>query len=125
METWLFREWSFKRYHLRAGCCLSGDEDGERRGISQKVQSFSHTRGGDPIERRYSLVPAVNNATLYSSICWESKSYVKGSYLKIIIIHKKRQKGTSLVVAWLRLCTPNAGSLGSNHGQGTRSRNHK
>ena len=72
---------------------MSGDEDGERRGISQKVQSFSHTRGGDPIERRYSLVPAVNNATLYSSICWESKSYVKDSYFKIIIIHKKEAEG--------------------------------
>ena len=30
--------------------------------------------------------------------------------------------GTSLVVQWLRLCTPTAGSLGSVPGQGTRSR---
>ena len=29
--------------------------------------------------------------------------------------------GTSLVVQWLRLCAPNAGGLGSNPGQGTRS----
>ena len=28
--------------------------------------------------------------------------------------------GTSLVVQWLRLCTPNAGGLGLIHGQGTR-----
>ena len=30
--------------------------------------------------------------------------------------------GTSLVVQWLRLCTPNAGGLGSIPGQGARSR---
>ena len=29
--------------------------------------------------------------------------------------------GTSLVVQWLRLCTPNEGGLGSNPGQGIRS----
>ena len=29
--------------------------------------------------------------------------------------------GTYLVVQWLRLCTPNAGGLGSIPGQGTRS----
>ena len=29
--------------------------------------------------------------------------------------------GTSLVVQWLRLCTPNAGGLGLIAGQGTRS----
>ena len=29
--------------------------------------------------------------------------------------------GISLVVQWLRLCIPNAGSLGSIPGQGTRS----
>ena len=29
--------------------------------------------------------------------------------------------GTSLVVQWLRLCTPNAGGLGSIPGQGSRS----
>ena len=32
--------------------------------------------------------------------------------------------GTSLVVQWLRLCTPNAGGLGSIPGQGTRSHMH-
>ena len=31
-------------------------------------------------------------------------------------------KGTSMVVQWLRLCAPNAGDLGSIPGQGTRSR---
>ena len=30
-------------------------------------------------------------------------------------------QGTSLVVQWLRLCTPNAGDLGSTPGRGTRS----
>ena len=29
---------------------------------------------------------------------------------------------TSLVIQWLRLCTPNAGGLGSIPGQGARSR---
>ena len=29
--------------------------------------------------------------------------------------------GTSLVIQWLRLCTPNAGGLGFDPGQGTRS----
>ena len=34
---------------------------------------------------------------------------------------KKAHSGTSLVVQWLRLCTPNAGGPGSIPGQGTRS----
>ena len=34
---------------------------------------------------------------------------------------KRRHLGTSLVVQWLRLHTPNAGGLGSIPGQGTRS----
>ena len=34
---------------------------------------------------------------------------------------KNRGTGTSLVVQWLRFHTPNAGSLGSIPGQGTRS----
>ena len=33
----------------------------------------------------------------------------------------KEEVGTSLVVKWLRLCTPKAGGLGSIPGQGTRS----
>ena len=33
----------------------------------------------------------------------------------------KVKEGTSLVVQWLRLCTPNAGGLGSIPGQGARS----
>ena len=32
--------------------------------------------------------------------------------------------GTSPVAQWLRLCTPNAGGLGSIPGQGTRSHMH-
>ena len=32
--------------------------------------------------------------------------------------------GTSLVVQWVRLCTPNVGSLGLIPGQGTRSHMH-
>ncbi|TEA23709.1 hypothetical protein DBR06_SOUSAS3810056, partial [Sousa chinensis] len=32
--------------------------------------------------------------------------------------------GTSLVVQWLRLCTPSAGGPGLNPGQGTRSLMH-
>ena len=35
--------------------------------------------------------------------------------------HKNRSPGTCLMVQWLRLCTPNAGGLGSIPGQGTRS----
>ena len=34
---------------------------------------------------------------------------------------KTKIAGTSLVVQWLRLCTPNAGSPGSIPGQGTGS----
>ena len=34
----------------------------------------------------------------------------------------KQTSGTSLVVQWLRLPTPNAGGLGSVPGRGTRSR---
>ena len=37
---------------------------------------------------------------------------------------KKKYAGTSLVVQWVRLPTPNAGGLGSIPGQGTRSRTH-
>ena len=33
----------------------------------------------------------------------------------------RTKPGTSLLVQWLRLCTPNAGDLGSIPGQGTRS----
>ena len=40
--------------------------------------------------------------------------------VKVILIFKK-SFGISLVVHWLRLCTPNAGDLGSIPGQGTRS----
>lgn len=34
---------------------------------------------------------------------------------------KKATRGTTLVTQWLRLCTPNTGSLGSITGQGARS----
>ena len=37
------------------------------------------------------------------------------------LIFKISPVGTSLVVQWLRLCTPNSGGLGSIPGQGTRS----
>ena len=40
--------------------------------------------------------------------------------VKVILIFKK-SFGISLVVHWLRLCTPTAGDLGSIPGQGTRS----
>ena len=36
---------------------------------------------------------------------------------------RREGEGTSLVVQWLRLHTPNAGGLGSIPGQGTRSQN--
>ena len=36
-------------------------------------------------------------------------------------INIKKNPGTSLAVQWLRVCTPNAGDLGSIPGQGTRS----
>ena len=36
-------------------------------------------------------------------------------------IFKKKPKGTSLVVQWLRLLAPNTGGPGSIPGQGTRS----
>ena len=35
--------------------------------------------------------------------------------------HNQQNAGISLVVQWLRLCASNAGGLGSNLGQGTRS----
>ena len=37
---------------------------------------------------------------------------------------KNQNLGTSLVVQWVRLCTPNAGGPGSISGQGTRSHMH-
>ena len=42
--------------------------------------------------------------------------------LKITMLSKKARPGTSLVVQWLRLHTPNSGGPGSIPGQGTRSR---
>ena len=39
----------------------------------------------------------------------------------MVHIQKKKSLGTSLVVQWLRLCTPNAGGLSLTPGQGTRS----
>ena len=36
----------------------------------------------------------------------------------------KSFSGISVVVQWLRLCTPNSGGLGSTPGQGTRSHMH-
>ena len=41
--------------------------------------------------------------------------------LGTVFIKKKKNGATSLVVQWLRLHTPNAESLGSIPGQGTRS----
>ena len=41
-----------------------------------------------------------------------------GPHLEGCLSCKKRKRGTSLVVQWLRLCAPNAGSI---PGQGTRS----
>ena len=38
--------------------------------------------------------------------------------------HNTYTPGTSLVVQWVRLCTPNAGGPGSIPGQGTRSHMH-
>ena len=47
------------------------------------------------------------------------------SSIKILHVHLKiGSLGTSLVVQWVRLCTPNAGELGSIPGRGTRSRVH-
>ena len=40
---------------------------------------------------------------------------------QISVTIKMWRKGTSLVVQWLRLCTPNAGGLGSIPGWGTSS----
>ena len=40
---------------------------------------------------------------------------------KMKTLIKKDTRGTSLVVQWLRLHTPNTGGLGSIPGQGTRS----
>lgn len=73
---------------------FSGDEDGKGEALVKRYKA-SDTRGGDPKELLYSLVPRINNANTVLKLCWESKSYVKCSYLKTIIIHKKRQKGTS------------------------------
>ena len=43
--------------------------------------------------------------------------YCKSTIVKFL---KRRQRGTSLVVQWLRLLTPNAGGLGLIPGQETR-----
>ena len=43
------------------------------------------------------------------------------SHDKLGITVEKDGQGTSLVIQWLRLCTPNAGGPGSIPAQGTRS----
>ena len=43
------------------------------------------------------------------------------SCFHLFTIVNNASTGTSLVVQWLRLCTPNAGGPGSIPGQGTRS----
>ena len=50
---------------------------------------------------------------LSGSVGYPGKVYGRGS--------RRASLGTSLVVQWLRLCTPNAGGLGSIPGQGARS----
>ena len=45
-------------------------------------------------------------------------------WMSNIFTIKKPHTGTSLVVQWIRLRTPNAGGLGSIPGQGTRSHMH-
>ena len=53
-----------------------------------------------------------------------SKCSVSGSYYYILKTKKAAYKanfGTSLVVQWLKLCTPNVRGLGSIPGQGIRS----
>ena len=45
-------------------------------------------------------------------------------YFVCVIINFKTGGGTSLVVQWVRLYTPNAGGLGLIPGQGIRSRMH-
>ena len=55
----------------------------------------------------------------FPSIPWTSFSYFS---IKIQLRKKNSAEGTSLMVQWLRLLTPNAGSPGSVPGQGTRSR---
>ena len=48
--------------------------------------------------------------------CFKFSKYSKKKKKK-----RRRRLGTSLVVQWLRLCSPNAGSLGSILGQGAGS----
>ena len=51
-----------------------------------------------------------------------TKSIRKGKKLQGVFLEKvKVIKGTSPVVQWLRLCTPNAADLGSIPGWGARS----
>ena len=38
-----------------------------------------------------------------------------------VALNNNVKGGTSLVVQWLRLCTPNAGVMGSIPGQGTKT----
>ena len=49
------------------------------------------------------------------------KSLSKLGLKRKFLQHYKRWAGTSLVVQWLRLCTPNAGCPGLTHGQESRS----
>ena len=64
------------------------------------------------------MVPAIHE---WSSL-WQAAE--NGSNLSRREFIQKALGGTSLVVQWLRLCSPNAGGLSSIPGWGTRSRMH-
>ena len=52
-------------------------------------------------------------------------SHISKGFLEFSIILKSRKGyGTSLMVQWVRLCTPNAGGPGLIPGRGTRSHMH-
>ena len=50
----------------------------------------------------------------------EPSQVESGRTLKDLGLFSRRNGGTSLMVHWLRLCTPNAGGLSLIPGQGTR-----
>ena len=71
---------------------------------------------------------------LLNFVTYNIKGLISLIYTELLEIIKKKKgenpgrkwtkEGTSLVVQWLRLCTPNAGGPGSIPGQGSRSPMH-
>ena len=96
--------------------------------MQRKKQDFQLKTSGEVLKDKRQLIlfleddiiTGKNNISKYE---W-AKCVVYVGNILVEVGDDKINKGTSLVAQWLRLCSPNAGGLGSFPGQGTRSHMH-